>query len=70
MDITNPKIGGTQYSLLTSITNFGDYSMGILSGSLLVILGYDKFFLYAGWIVGPSLLVLYFIKERWEKRST
>jgi PAT family beta-lactamase induction signal transducer AmpG len=67
MDITNPKIGGTQYSILTSITNLGDYSMGIISGSLLVLLGYQRFFLYAAWIVGPSLLVLYFVNEKWEK---
>jgi len=63
MDITNPKIGGTQYSILTSITNFGDYSIAIVSGSLLMVLGYQKFFLYAAWIVGPALLILYFVKE-------
>jgi MFS family permease len=63
MDITNPKIGATQYSILTSITNFGDYSIAIFSGFLLMILGYQRFFLYAAWIVGPALIVLYFIKE-------
>jgi PAT family beta-lactamase induction signal transducer AmpG len=63
MDITNPRIGGTQYSILTSITNFGDYGIAIISGSLLMILGYQRFFLYAAWIVGPALLILYFVKE-------
>jgi MFS family permease len=67
MDITNPKIGGTQYSILTSIANLGDYSFGIISGSLLVFLGYQRFFLYAAWVVGPALLVLYFVNEKWEK---
>jgi len=67
MDITNPKIAGTQYSILTSITNLGDYSIGIVSGSLLVFLGYQRFFLYAAWVVGPALIVLYFVKEKWEK---
>jgi len=67
MDITNPKIAGTQFSILTSIANFGDYSIAIVSGSLLVILGYQRFFLYAAWIVGPALLVLYFVQEKWEK---
>ena len=67
MDITNPKIGGTQYSILTSITNLGDYSMGIVSGSLLVFLGYQRFFLYAAWVVGPALIILYFVDEKWEK---
>ena len=67
MDITNPKIGGTQFSILTSIGNFGNYSIAIVSGSLLMILGYHRFFLYAAWIVGPALLVLYFVKEKWVK---
>ena len=63
MDITNPKIGATQYSILTSITNFGDYSIAIFSGFILMVLGYQRFFLYAAWIVGPALIVLYFVKE-------
>jgi MFS transporter, PAT family, beta-lactamase induction signal transducer AmpG len=67
MDITNPKIGGTQYSILTSITNLGDYSMGIVSGSILMFLGYQRFFLYAAWVVGPALIILYFVDEKWEK---
>ena len=67
MDVTNPKIGGTQYSILTSIANLGDYSMGIISGSLIVFLGYHRFFLYAALIVGPALMVLYFVRERWKR---
>ena len=63
MDITNPKIGATQYSILTSLSNFGDYSIAMLSGTLVVILGYSRFFLYSAWIVGPALVLLYFIKE-------
>jgi MFS family permease len=66
MDITNPKIGGTQYSILTSIGNLGDYSIGIVSGSLLVFLGYQRFFLYAAWVIGPALIVLYLVQEKWE----
>jgi len=68
MDITNPKIGASQFSILTSITNFGDYSIAILSGSLLMILGYERFFLYAAWLVAPALLVLYFVEEKWVKK--
>lgn len=63
MDITNPKIAGSQYSILTSIANFGDYSIAIISGSLLLIVGYYRFFLYAAWLTGPALLILYFVKE-------
>ena len=69
MDITNPKIGGTQYSILTSIGNLGDYSIGIVSGTLLMFLGYQRFFLYAAWVVGPALIVLYLVQEKWEKKD-
>lgn len=62
MDITNPKIGASQYSFLTSIANFGDTIIPMISGTLLIMLGYTRFFLYAAWIVGPALLILYFIR--------
>ena len=58
---------GRKPFVLTSITNLGDYSIGIVSGSLLVFLGYQRFFLYAAWVVGPALIVLYFVKDKWEK---
>jgi len=63
MDITNPKIGATQYSILASITNFGEFGIAMISGMLVLMLGYSRFFLYAAWILGPALLILYFIKE-------
>ena len=63
MDISNPKIGATQFSVLTSITNFGDYGIAIFSGTLVVVLGYTRLFLYAAWLVGPALLILYFVSE-------
>jgi len=46
MDITNPKIGGAQYSFLASIANFGAIGIAMISGSLVVSLGYNRFFLY------------------------
>ena len=64
MDITNPKIGATQYSILASLANFGEMGIAMISGTLLLILGYHRFFLYAAWIVGPALLILYFVKEK------
>lgn len=62
-DVTNPKIGGTQYSFLTSIANFGELGIAMISGSLLILLGYNRFFLYTSIVIGVSLLVLYFVKE-------
>jgi len=64
MDITNPKIGASQYSILASIANFGVIGIAMISGTLVVMLGYTRFFLYAAWIIGPALLVLYFVKEK------
>lgn len=63
MDITNPKIGATQYSILASIANFGEFGIAMISGTLVLMLGYNRFFLYTAWILGPALLILYFIKE-------
>ena len=62
MDVSNPKIGATQYSILTSICNFGDYGAGGISGSLVALLGFGRVFLYSAWSLGPALLILYFIR--------
>jgi hypothetical protein len=63
MKVTNPKIGTSQFGILTNITNFEDYSIAIFSRALVLILGYCRFFLFAAWLVGPTLLILYFIEE-------
>ena len=67
MDVTNPKISGTQYSFLTSISNFGEIGIAMISGSLVVFLGYNRFFLYTAEIIGVSLLILYFVRETLNK---
>ena len=69
MDITNPKISGTQYSFLASIANFGEIPIAMISGSLVVFLGYNRFFLYTALTVGLSLLILYFVNETHKKES-
>jgi MFS family permease len=63
MDNSNPKIGASQYSFFTSFSNFGEIGFAMFSGSLLIFLGYTKYFLYAAWTVGIALLFLYFIKD-------
>ena len=62
MDISNPEICTTQYSILASICNFGEFGMEMISGSLIAMLGFSRVFLYSAWFCGPSLLVLYFIR--------
>jgi MFS family permease len=63
MDSCNPSIGTTQYAIYASITNFSEFGMGSISGSLVTTLGFSRVFLYCAWSIGPALLVLYFIKE-------
>jgi len=62
MDVTNPKIGATQYSLFTSLGNIGEITAVMVSGTVVELLGFPRLFLYAAWVFGPALLVLYFIR--------
>ena len=67
MDSCNKKIGATQYSIYASITNFAEFGMGTISGSLVTILGFSRIFLLSAWSLGPALLILYFIKVKKNK---
>jgi len=62
MDITNPRIGATQFSILMSLRNFGEMGGEFMSGTLFAMLGFGRVFLYSAWFLGPALLILYFIK--------
>jgi MFS family permease len=61
MDATNPKIGGTQFSFYTGIANLGMGSAGMITGSIIVLLGYNYMFLIAGLICIPPLILLHFV---------
>jgi len=62
MDVTNPRIGAAQYSIFISLFNFGIMIGMTISGSLYVMLGISRVFLYSAWVFGPVLLILYFIR--------
>ena len=62
MDITNPKIGATHFSILMSLANAGELGGGATTGTLISIFGFGRVFLYSAWFFGPALLILYFIK--------
>ena len=64
MDSCNQKIGATQYSIYAGITNFGEFGMGTISGSLVTMLGFSSVFLLSAWSLGPTLLILYFIRPK------
>ncbi|MCK4332389.1 MAG: MFS transporter [Thermoplasmatales archaeon] len=63
MDVTNPRIGATQFSILTSLANVGEIGIGnTFSGAMISALGFTRTFLYSAWFFGPALLVLYYIR--------
>jgi MFS family permease len=66
MDVTNPKIGATQYGIFTGIANVGLNGAGMITGTLAVSLGFARTFLYAAWVFGPALLVLHLIQIKKE----
>ena len=70
MDVTNPRVGATQFSILTGLGNFGGIGVGALSGTLFVMLGFSRVFLYSAWVFGPALLILYFIRLKRHIRKT
>ncbi len=70
MDVTNPRIGATQYGIFTGIANVGLNGAGMITGSLVVSLGFARTFLYAAWVFGPALLVLYFIRVKKGTKSS
>ena len=62
MDVTNPKLGASEYSLIMAAGNAGEMGGTVISGSLISLIGFSRTFLYSGWLYGPALLVLYFMK--------
>jgi len=62
MDITNPKIGATQFSIFASLGNLGMTIGETVSGTFVAIIGFTGAFLYSAWFFGPALLILYFIR--------
>jgi len=61
MDATNPKIGGTQFSLYNGLANLGYICTGTITGTLIVLIGYNNVFLISGLFVIPTVLILRFI---------
>jgi MFS family permease len=70
MDVSNQKIGASQYSIMTSLSNFGEEGIGAVSGSLVVMFGFFRMFYFSSWICGPALLILYFIRPKKSDRKS
>ncbi len=69
MDVTNPKIGATQYSILTSLGNLGITAGESMGGSMISILGFTRTFLYGAWFLGPAVIILYVLKLKIGKNN-
>ena len=65
MDITNPQIGATQFSLFTGVANIGYIGGSIISGTVIALLGFDGVFIFMGCSLLPSVIILYFIKNQY-----
>jgi len=69
MDVTNPRIGATQYGVFTGLGNLGLNGGGMMTGTMVAAFGFARTFLYASWVFGPTMLVLYFIRLKKGKRK-
>lgn len=67
MDVTNPRIGATQFGIFTGVANVGLNGGGMITGSMVALLGFSRTFLYAAWVFGPTMLLLYFIRLKKNK---
>jgi PAT family beta-lactamase induction signal transducer AmpG len=70
MDVTNPRVGATQYALLTNIYNIGEWGGGTSSGYLATRLGFHRVFIMAGCVLLPVVLLVFYIKTSFKKKKT
>jgi MFS family permease len=70
MDVTNPRVGATQFSIFTGLGNFGMLGLMMISGTLYVMLGSFRLFLYSALLFGPALLILYFLRYKLKNQDT
>lgn len=69
MDITNQRIGATQYALLTNIWNIGEWGGGTSSGYLAMHFGFHRVFITAGFLLLPVVLLVNSLKTTPQKET-
>jgi len=63
MDVTNPAIAASQFSILTALFNLGEMGIGHgFAGIMVDTLGFERVFLYSAIFYGASILILYFVR--------
>jgi PAT family beta-lactamase induction signal transducer AmpG len=58
MDITNPKIGASELSIISSIGNAGNVIPSAIAGSLVVLIGFNNIFILSSFVVIPPIIML------------
>ena len=64
MDMINPKIAASEFSLISSIGNIGNVIPSAIAGSLVVLIGFQNIFLLSSMLVIPSIIILYKLKTQ------
>ena len=63
MDVTDPLIAASQFSILTALFNLGELGIGHgIAGAMVESFGYEKVFLYSAIFYGFAILILYFFR--------
>jgi MFS family permease len=63
MDVTNPLIAASQFSIITALFNLGELGIGHgIAGVMVESLGYERVFLYSAILYGIAILILYFFR--------
>ena len=67
MDVTNPLVAASQFSILTALFNLGELGIGHgVAGAMVESLGYGRVFLYSAIFYGTAILILYFFRFKEE----
>jgi len=61
MDKTNHLIAATQFGIFMAALNIGELVGGSISGTIISLLDFTRVFLYATWVIAPTLLIFYLI---------
>ena len=59
----------TQFSIFMSLGNAGTMAGETISGALIGAVGFSRTFLYTAWFLGPTFIVLNFVKEQKQRKK-
>jgi len=59
MDIINPKIAASEFSLIGSCANIGGLISSSIAGTLVILIGFQNIFILSSLLVIPPIIILY-----------